>query len=140
MQAVQRLGAEYLLRAVGLAVLDVALVARREYGHGLLAGDVTDVVVDVSGLLDVIGHHKQRLLQEVEGGEEHGRGAPGESRQRDAPGRGVAEDFPHGLDAPCRGEESVGFPQIHLRFSILSYLSDSRISRAAFRALSPGRM
>ena len=50
----ERLGAQDLVGRVDLSVLDAALVAAGEERHGVLAADLTQVVVEVAGLLLVV--------------------------------------------------------------------------------------
>ena len=56
--AVQHLGAQNLIRRIHLAVFDVALVARRKNQHMLVASQLTQVVVHVSGFIQIV-HHNQ---------------------------------------------------------------------------------
>ena len=68
---VEHFGAQYGLRRIGLAILDVALVARGEYEHVLLAIDLAQVVVDVSRLIEVVGHHQIGARETRQAREEH---------------------------------------------------------------------
>ena len=90
---VQGLGTEDLLGRVGLAIFDVAAVARGEDEHGAVAEDFHQVVVEVAGVVGAVGHHQRGLALRAEGGgcssgagdeagKEHGGGGAGKRGQR----------------------------------------------------------
>ena len=60
--AVEDLGAQDFLRGIDLAILDVALVARREHKHIVLARELAQVVVEIARLVEVVGHNEIRLV------------------------------------------------------------------------------
>ena len=58
----EHLGAQYLVGRVNLPVLDVALVARGEDEHLLVAHNLAQVVIDVARLVEVVGDDEVRVL------------------------------------------------------------------------------
>ena len=105
MPAVEGLGAEYLRWRIGLAILDVALVARRKHRHLLLAQYPCEVVIHIACIVERVGHHHCRHLARRQPAEHHRRGRPCEVVHRDyacASRKRLAECL-----TAWRGEKSV---------------------------------
>ena len=69
---VKHFGAENFARRVYLPIFDVALVARRENQRGVFAIDLTDVVVDVAGFVEVVGDDEVGRFEAWQPRKQHG--------------------------------------------------------------------
>ncbi len=58
--AVEGLGAEHTRRLVGLPILDVAFVARRQHRHSVVSRKTREVEIEIAGIVGRVTDHEQR--------------------------------------------------------------------------------
>lgn len=106
---VEGLSAQYLRGWIHLTVLYVAPVTGSEDGHFVGSGGLTEVMVDISRIIEIISHYYVRMLACGECREEQSRCGTAQARQQNAPGFTVIDKSRKRLNARRRSKKSVSF-------------------------------
>ena len=110
----EHLGAQYLVGRVNLAILNVALVARREDEHLAVVENLAQVVIDVARLVKVVGNDEVGALHAWQSGKEHGSSRTRQTIDDNLLVALACQQTAHGVDAGLQVKYVAKLRKIHL--------------------------